>query len=190
MSLLCSGHRNLVQNKPRILSRLQIWIVYGVLVSIHFDGERRRRVRETTEPAAVVPEVAHPSFRSEQLACRPASLWPSHLEHDGLERQARRSAKFANERFAQSVDDMIRIDSAAGANHVDQWITVDQRTRKGADIRDFLVPGQHGNPQIDEAGIAHRRLNRIDFVVAGTHPIKLRRIGREKLGGYFVSDAT
>src|SRR6516225_9638931 len=146
--------------------------------------------RETIEPAAVVPEVAHPSFRSEQLACRPASLWPSHLEHDGLERQARRGAKFANERFAQSVNDVIRIDSAAGANHVDQWITVDQRTRKGADIGDLLFLRQHSNSQIDESSVAHRRLNRVDFVVAGAHPIKLRRIGREKLGGNFVSDAT
>src|SRR6516165_5818816 len=91
-------------------------------------------------------------FSPSGSACRPASLGPSHLEHDGLERQTRRSAKFANERFAQSVDDMIRIDLAAGANQVDQWITVDERTRKGADTRDFRVPGQHGSPQIDEAG--------------------------------------
>ena len=113
----------------------------------------------------MVSEVAHPSFRSEQLACWPASLWSSHLKHDGLERQARWSAKLANERFAQSVNNVIRIDSAAGANHVDQWVPVDQRTRKGADIRDLLFLRQHSNPQIDESGVAHRRLNRVDFVV-------------------------
>ena len=53
----------------------------------------------------------------------------------------------------------------------------------------MLFPGQHGDPEIDEAGVAQRILNRVDFVVARPHPIELRRIGREKLGHDFVGDA-
>jgi hypothetical protein len=46
---------------------------------------------------------------------------------------------------------VIRINTGAGADHVDQRVTVDQRTREGADVSNLLFPGQHGDPEIDEA---------------------------------------
>jgi hypothetical protein len=49
-------------------------------------------------------------------------------------RQARRIAEFASKRLAQSVDNLIRIDASASADHIDQRVTVDQRTREGADV--------------------------------------------------------
>ena len=118
-----------------------------------------------------------------------AGLSSGRLEQDSLQRQARRIAEFARECLAQSVDNLIRIDPAACANHVDQSVTVDQRSRKGADVRNLLFPGQNGYPEIDKAGVTQRILNRVDFVVTRPDPIELRRIGREKLGGDFVSDA-
>ena len=60
---------------------------------------------------------------------------------------------------------------------------------EGADVSNLLFPGQHCNPEIDEAGVTQRVLNRVDFVVARRYPIELRRIAWEKLGGDFVSDA-
>jgi hypothetical protein len=161
---------------------------------------------------AVVPDIAHASLRSQPLALayrflrdldallteesascrnqfRRIDLWSGRLEQDGLQRQARRIIKFASERLAQSVDNLIRIDSTAGADHVDQRVAVDQRTRKGADVRNLLFSSQYGNPEIDEANVAQRMLNRIDFVVARPDSIELRWIGREKSGGDFVSDA-
>ena len=88
------------------------------------------------------------------------------------------SAEFASKRLTQSVDDLIRIDTAAGAGHVDQWVAIDQRTSKGAKVRNSLFPGQHGNPEIDEAGVAQRVLNRVDFVVARPDP----RIAADRSG--------
>ena len=76
----------------------------------------------------------------------PRTGWP--------EAQTRRIAEFASERLAQSVDNLIRIDPSANADHVDQRVAVDQCTREGADVRNLLFPSQHGNPEIDEAGVA------------------------------------
>ena len=120
---------------------------------------------------------------------RRVGLWSGRVEQDGPLRQAPRIAEFASKRLAQSVDNLIRIDSAAGADHVDQRVAVDHRMREGADVRNLLFPGQHGNPEIDEAGVAKRVLNRVDFVVARRHPIELRRIAWEKLGRDFIGDA-
>ena len=57
-------------------------------------------------------------------------LWSGRLEQDGLQREARRIAEFASERLTQSVDNLIRMDPSAGADHVDQRVTVDQRIAK------------------------------------------------------------
>src|SRR5215472_8834665 len=55
-----------------------------------------------------------------------------------------RIAEFASERLAQSIDNVIRIDTATGADHIDQRVTVHHGTRihqfaSGADHAAFRV---------------------------------------------------
>src|SRR5712692_4019655 len=110
----------------------------------------------------VLKQAAVRACGTDQL--RRAGLRSGHLEQDGLQRQACRIAEFASKRLAQRVDNLIRIDASASADHIDQRVTVDQRTREGADVRNLLFPGQHGNPEIDETGVAKRVLDRKSVV--------------------------
>jgi hypothetical protein len=88
-----------------------------------------------------VGEKVHSHLQAAARACRTvtplrrAGLWSRCREQDGLQREPRRITEFVSQCLAQSVDNLIRVDSAAGADHVDQRVAVDKRTREGADVR-------------------------------------------------------
>ena len=110
-----------------------------------------------------------------------ATLSPPLLEHDRLQRHARRcSIEFARQGIPQRFDDPLWIDAAARPDLGDEWRAVDQRPREGGDVGDDLFAAQRFDTDLAKAGLVQSVLYRINALTAVRRLEKARRSDGKK----------